>query len=259
MSMIEIRNVSKIYPNATKGLNGINLSIDKGEFVVIVGLSGAGKSTLLRSINRLHDISEGEILINGSSITGAKGKQLRLLRRNIGMIFQSFNLVKRSTVLRNVLAGRVGYHSTLRTILGMFPKPDIDLAFEALDRVNIVEKAYSRADELSGGQQQRVAIARVLAQEAKIILADEPVASLDPLTTKQVMDDLKKINQELGITTIVNLHFIDLAREYATRIIGLRAGEVVFDGPVSEATDERFAEIYGRPIKRDELLGDISV
>lgn len=259
MSMIEIRNVSKIYPNATKGLNGINLSIDKGEFVVIVGLSGAGKSTLLRSINRLHDISEGEILINGSSITSAKGKQLRMIRRNIGMIFQSFNLVKRSTVLRNVLAGRVGYHSTLRTILGMFPKPDIDLAFEALDRVNIVEKAYSRADELSGGQQQRVAIARVLAQEAKIILADEPVASLDPLTTKQVMDDLKKINQELGITTIVNLHFIDLAREYATRIIGLRAGEVVFDGPVSEATDERFAEIYGRPIKRDELLGDISV
>lgn len=259
MTMIEIRNVSKVYPNATKGLNGINLSINRGEFVVIVGLSGAGKSTLLRSINRLHDISEGDILIDGHSITGAKGKQLRMIRRNIGMIFQSFNLVKRSSVLRNVLAGRVGYHSTLHTVLGMFPKPDMDLAFQALDRVNIVEKAYSRADELSGGQQQRVAIARVLAQEAKIILADEPVASLDPLTTKQVMDDLKKINQELGITTIVNLHFIDLAREYATRIIGLRAGEVVFDGPVSEATDERFAEIYGRPIKQDELLGDIVV
>lgn len=259
MTMIEIRNVSKVYPNATKGLNGINLSINRGEFVVIVGLSGAGKSTLLRSINRLHDISEGDILIDGHSITGAKGKQLRMIRRNIGMIFQSFNLVKRSSVLRNVLAGRVGYHSTLRTVLGMFPKPDMDLAFQALDRVNIVEKAYSRADELSGGQQQRVAIARVLAQEAKIILADEPVASLDPLTTKQVMDDLKKINQELGITTIVNLHFIDLAREYATRIIGLRAGEVVFDGPVSEATDERFAEIYGRPIKQDELLGDIVI
>jgi phosphonate transport system ATP-binding protein len=150
----------------------------------------------------------------------------------------------------------VGYHSTLRTILGKFPQKDIDLAFESLDRVNIVEKAYIRADQLSGGQQQRVAIARVLAQEAQIILADEPVASLDPLTTKQVMDDLKKINVELGITTIVNLHFIDLAREYATRIIGLRAGEVVFDGPVSEATDEKFAEIYGRPIHQDELLGE---
>ena len=257
--MIELRQVSKIYPNGTKGLNQINLTFAKGEFVAVVGLSGAGKSTLLRSINRLHDISEGDILIDGRSITGAKGKQLRLIRRNIGMIFQSFNLVKRSSVLRNVLAGRVGYHSTLRTILGRFPKEDINLAFEALDRVNIVEKAYSRADELSGGQQQRVAIARVLAQQAKIILADEPVASLDPLTTKQVMDDLKKINQELGITTIVNLHYIDLARQYATRIVGLRAGQIVFDGPVSEATDQRFAEIYGRPIEKAELLGEQNV
>ncbi|MNP24015.1 Phosphate-import ATP-binding protein PhnC [compost metagenome] len=237
----------------------MNLTINQGEFVAIVGLSGAGKSTLLRSINRLHDISEGEILINGQSITHAKGKRLRMIRRDIGMIFQSFNLVKRSTVLRNVLSGRVGYHSTLRTILGRFPGQDVDLAFEALDRVNIVEKAYARADELSGGQQQRVAIARVLAQEAKVILADEPVASLDPLTTKQVMDDLKRINTELNITTIVNLHFIDLARQYATRIIGLRAGEVVFDGPVSEATDERFAEIYGRPIGQDELLEGVAL
>ena len=257
--MIELRQVSKIYSNGTKGLNQINLTFAKGEFVAVVGLSGAGKSTLLRSINRLHDISEGDILIEGRSITGAKGKQLRLIRRNIGMIFQSFNLVKRSSVLRNVLAGRVGYHSTLRTILGRFPKEDLNLAFEALDRVNIVEKAYSRADELSGGQQQRVAIARVLAQQAKIILADEPVASLDPLTTKQVMDDLKKINQELGITTIVNLHYIDLARQYATRIVGLRAGQIVFDGPVSEATDQRFAEIYGRPIEKAELLGEQDV
>ncbi|MDT9724545.1 phosphonate ABC transporter ATP-binding protein [Xylanibacillus composti] len=257
--MIELRNVSKVYPNGTKGLNDINLRIEKGEFVAIVGLSGAGKSTLLRSINRLHEISEGEIWIDGQSITKAKGAQLRQIRRGIGMIFQSFNLVKRSSVLRNVLAGRVGYHSTLRTILGLFPEKDVDLAFRALDRVNIVEKAYSRADELSGGQQQRVAIARVLAQEANIILADEPVASLDPLTTKQVMDDLKKINQELGITTIVNLHFVDLAREYATRVIGLRAGEVVFDGPVEEATDERFSEIYGRPLQADELLGEMAI
>lgn len=254
--VIELHNVTKLYPNGTKGLNQINLSFTAGEFVAIVGLSGAGKSTLLRSINRLHDISEGDILIDGRSITKAKGKQLRMLRRNIGMIFQSFNLVKRTSVLRNVLAGRVGYHSTLRTVLGRFPEKDMNLAFEALNRVNIVEKAYSRADELSGGQQQRVAIARVLAQEAKIILADEPVASLDPLTTKQVMDDLKKINMELGITTIVNLHDINLARQYAKRIIGLRAGAVVFDGPVSEATDERFAEIYGRPLDKNELLGE---
>ncbi|MCS7460735.1 phosphonate ABC transporter ATP-binding protein [Paenibacillus doosanensis] len=253
--MIEFQNVSKVYPNGTVGLNKINLKINPGDFVVIVGLSGAGKSTLLRSMNRLHEITDGQILIDGKSITAAKGAELRRMRRDIGMIFQSFNLVKRVSVLRNVLSGRVGYHSTLRTILGLFPKEDVELSLKALERVNIREKAYARADELSGGQQQRVSIARALAQEAKIILADEPVASLDPLTTRQVMDDLKRINQELGITTIVNLHFIDLAREYATRIIGLRAGQLVFDGPVSEATDAKFSEIYGREIKKDELLG----
>lgn len=253
--MIEFRNVSKVYANGTVGLKNINLTIDKGEFVVIVGLSGAGKSTLLRSINRLHDITDGEILIHNKSITAASGKELRHIRRDIGMIFQNFNLVKRSSVIRNVLSGRVGYHSTMRTLLGLFPKEDVELALQALERVNIKEKAYVRADQLSGGQQQRVSIARALAQEAKIILADEPVASLDPLTTRQVMDDLKRINQELGITTIVNLHFIDLARAYATRIIGLRAWEVVFDGPVGEATDEVFSHIYGRPINKEELLG----
>ncbi|QEL80414.1 phosphonate ABC transporter ATP-binding protein [Bacillus sp. JAS24-2] len=252
--MIEFRNVSKMYPNGTKGLNNINLKIQKGEFIVVVGLSGAGKSTLLRSVNRLHEITEGEIIIEGESITSAKGKGLRRMRRDIGMIFQSFNLVKRSTVLKNVLAGRVGYHSTLRTTLGLFPKEDVELAFQALKRVNILEKAYARADELSGGQQQRVSIARALAQEAKIILADEPVASLDPLTTKQVLDDLKKINEDFGITTIVNLHSIDLARQYATRIIGLHAGEIVFDGLVEEATDEKFAEIYGDVAQKSELL-----
>jgi phosphonate transport system ATP-binding protein len=253
--MIEFKNVRKIYPNGTVGLHHIHLKIHKGEFVVIVGLSGAGKSTLLRSINRLHEITEGEIFIDGQSITKARGKELLRIRRDIGMIFQNFNLVKRSSVLRNVLSGRVGYHSTIRTLLGLWPKKDIALAIDALNRVNMSEKAYSRADELSGGQQQRVSIARALAQEAKIILADEPVASLDPLTTLQVMDDLKRVNQELGITTIVNLHFIDLARKYATRIIGIRAGEIVFDGPVEEATDEVLAEIYGRPIHKDELLG----
>ncbi|AJH74368.1 phosphonate ABC transporter ATP-binding protein [Bacillus tropicus] len=252
--MIEFRNVSKVYPNGTKGLNNINLKIQKGEFVVMVGLSGAGKSTLLRSVNRLHEITEGEIMVEGESITAAKGQGLRRMRRDIGMIFQSFNLVKRSTVLKNVLAGRVGYHSTLRTTLGLFPKEDLELAFQSLKRVNILEKAYERADELSGGQQQRVSIARALAQEAKIILADEPVASLDPLTTKQVLDDLKKINEDFGITTIVNLHSIDLARQYATRIIGLHAGEIVFDGLVEEATDEKFAEIYGDVAQKSELL-----
>lgn len=253
--MIEFKNVTKVYPNGTVGLKNINVKINEGEFVVIVGLSGAGKSTFLRCVNRLHDITQGEVLVDKKSITAAEGKELRYIRRNIGMIFQNFNLVTRSTVLRNVLSGRVGYHSTLKTLLGLFPKEDIQLAFKALDRVNIKEKAYSRADELSGGQQQRVSIARALAQEAKIILADEPVASLDPITTVQVMDDLKRINKELGITTIVNLHHIDLTRKYAERILGFRAGELVFDGPIEEATDETFARIYGRPIGKDEMLG----
>ncbi|SDX56739.1 phosphonate transport system ATP-binding protein [Marininema mesophilum] len=167
--MIEIQNVSKVYPNGTIGLKNINLSFEKGEFIVIVGRSGAGKSTLLRSINRLHEISEGDIQIDNRSITSAKGQQLRSIRRDVGMIFQNFNLVRRSTVMRNVLSGRVGYHSTLRTVLNLFPKEDQQLAYNALQRVGITEKAWTRADQLSGGQQQRVSIARALAQEAKII------------------------------------------------------------------------------------------
>ncbi|WP_158738257.1 phosphonate ABC transporter ATP-binding protein [Alteribacillus sp. YIM 98480] len=253
--MIEFKNVSKVYPNGTRGLKNINVKIEKGEFVVVVGLSGAGKSTLLRSINRLHEVSDGEIIVGGKSITKAQGTDLYRIRRDIGMIFQHFNLVKRSSVMRNVLSGRVGYHATWKMVLGLFPKKDKELAIQALKRVNMPEKAYMRADQLSGGQQQRVSIARALAQEAKLILADEPVASLDPLTTKQVMDDLQHINQELGITMVVNLHFIDVARKYATRIIGLKQGEVVFDGPVENATDEMFAEIYGRPLEEDEIMG----
>lgn len=255
MSQIEFKDVSKVYPNGHVGLKNINLEIEKGEFAVIVGLSGAGKSTLLRSVNRLHDITSGEIFIQGQSITKARGKELLEMRRNIGMIFQHFNLVKRSSVLRNVLSGRVGYHPTWKMVLGLFPKEDKIKAMHALERVNILDKYDQRSDELSGGQQQRISIARALCQESEIILADEPVASLYPLTTKQVMDDLKNINQELGITILINLHFVDLAREYGTRIIGLRDGEVVYDGPASEATDDVFSDIYGRSISEDEKLG----
>ncbi|MGM8212804.1 phosphonate ABC transporter ATP-binding protein [Virgibacillus sp. W0430] len=249
--MIEMKRVSKVYSNGTRGLNNINLRIEQGEFVVIVGLSGAGKSTLLRSINRLIEISEGDIVINNQSITKAKGNELYRIRRDIGMIFQNFNLVKRSTVLRNVLSGRVGYHSTFRMILGLFPKEDKKRAIDALHRVNIAEKAYIRADQLSGGQQQRVSIARALAQGSRFILADEPVASLDPLTTNRVMNDLRRINQELDITMIVNLHSIELARKYATRIIGMKQGEVVFDGTAEEATDDVFDIIYARSLDVD--------
>ena len=255
MSQIEFKEVNKIYSNGHVGLKNINLNIEKGDFAVIVGLSGAGKSTLLRAVNRLHDVTSGDITIEGKSITKASGKELLLMRRNIGMISQQFNLVKRSSVLRNVLSGRVGYHPTWKMVLGLFPKEDKIKAMHALDRVNILDKCNQRSDELSGGQQQRISIARALAQEPSIILADEPVASLDPLTTKQVMDDLKRINEELGITILINLHFVDLVLEYGTRIIGLRDGELVYDGPASEATEEIFNDIYGRALKEDEKLG----
>jgi phosphonate transport system ATP-binding protein len=250
--IISFKNVTKEYPNGVLGLKNLNIDIHRGEFVIVVGLSGAGKSTMLRSINRLHEITNGEILIDNRSITKAKGKELRLIRRDIGMIFQSFNLVKRSSVLRNVLTGRVAYHPTIKMLLGLFPQADKELAYQSLQRVNLAEKVYTRADELSGGQQQRVSIARALTQEPQIILADEPVASLDPMTTEKVMSDLKRINQELGITIVVNLHSVQLAREYGTRIIGLRDGQLVFDGPVSEATDQKLKEIYGSEIMEEQ-------
>lgn len=244
--MISLQNVSKVYPNGTKGLQNITLDIQPGEFVIVVGLSGAGKSTMLRSINRLNDITEGDILIDGESIHQAKGKKLREIRRNVGMIFQGFNLVKRSSVLKNVLTGRVGYYPFWRSALGLFTKEDKEKAYQALKRVDMEEKVYQRSDELSGGQQQRVAIARTLTQDPKIILADEPVASLDPLTTERVMDDLKKINQDLGITVVINLHSLELAQKYGTRIIGLQDGKLVFDGPADTATKETLNKIYQR-------------
>ncbi|MEC9488951.1 MAG: phosphonate ABC transporter ATP-binding protein, partial [Halanaerobium sp.] len=228
--MIRFEDVSVTYPGGVEALKGINLTFAEGEFVVIVGLSGAGKSTLLRSINRLVDPTEGEIWFYDQQVTSASAKELRLVRRDIGMIFQNFNLVKRSSVFRNVMAGRVGHLPTWRNLLGIYPGQDKEIVYSSLERVNILEKAFSRADQLSGGQQQRVGIARALAQEPKVILADEPVASLDPPTSHMVMKDLKRINNELGITTIVNLHFLDLALEYADRIIGLRDGELVYDG-----------------------------
>lgn len=253
--MIEFKNVSLVYPNGFQGLKNINLKIEKGEFVVIVGMSGAGKSTLIRSINRMVQPTSGQLIVNGRDITNLKDRQLRKLRTNVGMIFQSYNIVKRMSVLRNVLAGRLGHTGTLRSILGFFPQSDLQLAMRNLERVGIESKAYQRASNLSGGQQQRISIARVLTQEPSVILADEPVASLDPPTSHKVMKDLKKVSKEDGLTTIVNLHFIDMAMEYADRIIGLRDGELVFDGPISEVTPETFEEIYGRPIKEDDLLG----
>lgn len=231
-----------------KGLSHINLTINDGEFVSIIGLSGAGKSTLLRSINRLNDVTEGEITIDGVSLTKAGKKELRKIRRRIGMISQQFNLVKRSTVQKNVLSGRLGYYSTWKSILGLFSKEDYERTKDALERVDLQDKLHSRCDELSGGQQQRVSIARTLVQQADIILADESVASLDPVTMQKIMKDLQNINTTLGKTVIVNIHSVELARSFSTRIIALKAGEIVFDGAPEELTDERLIAIYGRKI-----------
>ncbi|KRM19810.1 phosphate phosphonate ABC transporter ATPase [Ligilactobacillus hayakitensis DSM 18933 = JCM 14209] len=243
-AVIEFKDVKKVYPNGTVGLKNINLSLYEGEFVVVVGLSGAGKSTLLRTVNRMHDITSGDLLIEGQSIVNLKGKALRNLRRKIGMIFQGFNLVKRASVQRNVLSGRVGYYPTWKSVLGLFSKEDKQKAVEALKRVNMASKIYTRADELSGGQQQRVAIARTFMQDPTIILADEPIASLDPKTTKSVMDDLKQLNKDFNMTVLANLHSVDLALEYADRIIGLRAGELVYDKPIAEVSRSDFDSIY---------------
>ncbi|WP_018922358.1 phosphonate ABC transporter ATP-binding protein [Salsuginibacillus kocurii] len=254
--MITFDNVSLTYPNGHQGLKNINLEIPKGEFVVVVGLSGAGKSTLIRSINQMVRPTEGRLLIEEEDSLAMNTKNLRLLRRDIGMIFQNYNLVKRSSVLRNVLSGRLGYTSTLKSILNLFSKEDLQYAMECLDRVGIQDKAYQRADTLSGGQQQRVSIARALSQKPKAILADEPVASLDPPTAHAVMQDLQQINKEDQITMVINLHAIDLSMEYADRIIGLRDGEMVFDGKASEVTEQTFEDIYGRAIKEDDLIGE---
>lgn len=242
--MIQLQDVKKVYDNGTVGLKDINLNIDKGEFIVVVGLSGAGKSTLLRSINRLQDITSGNIIIDGKSITKAKGKELRLIRRDIGMIFQSFNLVKRSSVLRNVLSGRISYYPTWKSTLNLFTKEDKQKAYEALQRVDLADKVYTRADKLSGGQQQRVAIARVLMQNPKIILADEPTASLDPRTSDHVMQDLKMLNEEYGMTVIANLHSVDLARKFGSRVIGVRKGQIVYDGKMEDTPESVFRDIY---------------
>lgn len=242
--MIEIKDASKVYKNGTRAMDHINLTINDGEYLCIIGLSGAGKSTLLRSINRLNEITDGEILIDGKSITKASKKELREIRCKIGLISQQFNLVKRSTVQKNVLSGKLGSYSTFKSVFGLFSKADYELVNEVLKKVDLSDKLQSRCDELSGGQQQRVCIARTLFQEASIILADEPVASLDPVTSNKVLSDLKMINETMGRTVIVNIHSVELAKAYASRIIGLQDGKLVFDGTPEELTNEKLKEIY---------------
>jgi phosphonate transport system ATP-binding protein len=253
MGIIDFTNTSVTYPGGLTALKDVTLSIEKGEFVVIVGLSGAGKSTMLRAVNGLVPVS-GSVLVDGREVVGASRTELRKIRSDVGMIFQTFNLVNRSLVINNALMGRLAQVPRWRSFTGLWPVEDKEIALQSLERVDIVEKAYVRASDLSGGQQQRVGIARALAQEPNIILADEPVASLDPVTSHLVMRDLQRINRELGITTLINLHFLDLARHYGRRLIGLNDGRVVFDGDISDVDDEVFRGIYGRAITPDDLI-----
>ena len=263
--MIEFKNVYKTYPNGFTALKDINLQIEQGEFVAVIGLSGAGKSTILRCINRMHDVTSGTLTVDGVDVNSLKGKELRKFRRKVGMIFQSFNLVSRSTAIKNVLTAEVPEMNFFRVLFGIFTKEQKMHALESLDKVGILRKAYTRCDQLSGGQQQRVALARTLNQNPQIILADEPVASLDPIMARQVMKDFVRINKDYNITILLNIHHVDLALQYCDRVIGVREGQIhhvdlalqycdrvigvregqiVFDGPANTITQEQIDEVY---------------
>jgi phosphonate transport system ATP-binding protein len=243
--VLEIKGLRKVYEDGTVGLDDVSFTLPDGQFLVVIGLSGSGKSTLLRCINRLIEPTAGQVLWNDVDVTAASQSELRRIRREIGMIFQHFNLVKRSSVRRNVLSGRLGYVNTLPSLLGRWSEDDRERSRRNLELVGITDKADNRADELSGGQQQRVGIARALMQEPRLLLADEPVASLDPATSHSVLRYLEQLNRERGVSVICSLHFLSLAREFGTRIIALKDGRLMFDGLPEQIDEKRFKEIYG--------------
>lgn len=248
--MLEVRNLSKLYEGGVLALDNVSFKVEQGEFLAVIGLSGSGKSTLLRCINRLIEPTDGEIIWNGVDLTEASQDEMRRIRRKIGMVFQHFNLVSRSRVITNVLAGRLGYVNPALSLINRFPEKDIDLAQKQLARVGIRDQAYKRADELSGGQQQRVGIARAMIQDPEMILADEPVASLDPVLAHSIMQYLEQINEEDGVMVICSLHFLDLVHRYADRAIALNEGKLMFDGTPKDIDDEKFKEIYGQEAER---------
>jgi phosphonate transport system ATP-binding protein len=248
--MLEIKNLTKVYEGDVTALKNVSFKVEKGEFLAVIGLSGSGKSTLLRCINRLIEPTSGQIIWNGQDITAASQDEMLHIRRKIGMVFQHFNLVSRSKVITNVLAGRLGYVNPAFSLINRFPKRDIEMALKQLERVGITEQANKRADELSGGQQQRVGIARAMVQEPEMILADEPVASLDPVLAHSIMQYLETINREDGVMILCSLHFLDLVHRYADRAIALNEGVLVFDGAPQEIDDVKFKEIYGKEAER---------
>lgn len=240
--MLEIKDVSKTYSGKVKALKNVNLSMDKGEFTILLGLSGAGKSTLIRCINGLVPVDQGSIEFEG--LSAIDQRNIKTIRRDIGMIFQQFNIIRRLTVLENVLCGRLAYNRTIASSLRLFKKHDVEWALECIEKVGLSEKVHVRSDQLSGGQQQRVGIARALAQKPKLILADEPVASLDPYSAKEIMELLGKINQNEKITMLMSLHQVEFAKEYGKRIVGINDGKIVFDQPVEGIKDQDIQLIY---------------
>jgi phosphonate transport system ATP-binding protein len=252
--MLKVEQLTKVYPNGTVALKDVSFEVQDGEFLAVIGLSGSGKSTLLRCINRLIEPTSGKIIWNDIDVTAARSSELRNIRRQIGMVFQQFNLVKRSSVMANVLSGRLGYVSPSLSLVNYFSPSDRQRALDNLEQVGLSEKAYVRADSLSGGQQQRVGIARALMQEPKLILADEPVASLDPVLAHSILKYLEELNKQRKITVLCSLHFLDLVHRYATTAIALKDGQVVFQGLPNEIDDAQFKAIYGQEAERVSVV-----
>lgn len=248
--MLRVEHLTKVYDDGTVALKDVSFEVPDGQFLAVIGLSGSGKSTLLRCINRLIDPTEGKILWNDVDVTAASHEDMRRIRRRIGMVFQHFNLVHRSRVITNVLAGRLGYTSPALAIVNRFSKADRESAMRQLERVGLQAKAKNRAEELSGGQQQRVGIARAMIQDPEMILADEPVASLDPVLAHSIMQYLENINKEDGVTVLCSLHFLDLVHRYGQRVIALNEGRLVFEGLPSAIDDAMFKDIYGQEAER---------
>jgi phosphonate transport system ATP-binding protein len=251
--ILKVHNLHKIYKNGTQALKGVNFEVEEGEFLVVIGLSGSGKSTLLRCINRLIEPTSGKIEFLGKDITHIKGEELRKVKSQIGIVFQQFNLIKRRSVLTNVLSGKLGSLGTFESLIGNFSEEVLNEAKSNLETVGINEKSSLRADTLSGGQQQRVAIARSLMQNPKLLLADEPVASLDPATSNSIMQYFERINKQRGTTVICNLHFLSLVRRYGTRVIALKAGEIIYEGLPKDIDEKWFKTIYGEEAEEVEI------
>lgn len=254
--MIRVSGLRMVFPNGHEALSDVSFSIPEGQFVCVIGRSGAGKSTLLRCLNGVLSPTEGDISVDGVTVTSATESEKIRLRQRIGFVFQEYNLVDRLSVLQNVLVGRLGYAPGWRGLLGVFSRSDRAIALEALARVRLLERAHQRADSLSGGEKQRIALARALAQQPVVLLADEPVASLDPELAWSVMEDIHRVARETGVPTLVNIHDVSLARAFATRVIGIAHGRVVFDGPVADLTDAVLDDVYrdGRPARKRESM-----